>query len=259
MFVLGRQAKTDLAPLRRHIHLAGMRRAFSAYDRFPKFSVMEAIAINGGTQLPIILIAAIAVGPQAGYLMLATRIMSMPMSLIGAAVAQVYLSRAPEELRNGSLDRFTVRILDKLIVTGVGPLIGIGVLAPLVTPFIFGPGWERTGELISWMIPWVVLQFLSSPISMAMHVLGRQREMLVVVLLGLAIRVGAILIAARLGMDIIKAYICGASIFYLMLNAVVWHYAGCGRSRSSFSFMSFCVPVAWLLAAVCLRFLIESH
>ena len=79
----------------------GMRAAFSSYHRFPKYSVLEALSNNAGIQLPIIMIAALANGPEAGFLMLAISVIQAPMGLLGTAVGQVFLSRAPRNFASG--------------------------------------------------------------------------------------------------------------------------------------------------------------
>ena len=99
-----------------------MRAAWSNYYRFPKYSALEALSNNAGIQLPIILIAALAAGPEAGFLMLAISVIQAPMGLLGTAVGQVFLSRAPQEFRLGHLGKFTAAILGGLLKTGIGPL-----------------------------------------------------------------------------------------------------------------------------------------
>lgn len=195
LFGLGRDALREDRTALRQINWAGMRRMLQQYDRFPKYSTFEALANSAGIQLPVIIIAALTVGPEAGYLMLATRAMAAPMGLIGGAVSQVYLSRAPDELRAGRLPGFTSQIIGGLAKTGVGPLIFVGIISPSVFPLIFGDKWLRAGELVAWMTPWFVMQFLTSPISMTLHVTGNQRAALHLQLFGLLLRVSAVSIA----------------------------------------------------------------
>lgn len=174
-----------------------MRTMFRQYSRFPKYSTWEALTNTAGIQVPVILIAALALGPEAGYLMLATRLMAAPMALLGGSIAQVYLAHAPEELRAGRLGEFSARIMSGLIKTGIGPLVFVGIVAIPLSGLIFGQEWARTGELVAWMTPWFALQFLSSPVSMVMHVTGRQKELLFLTVIGLFLRVGAMWLAYR--------------------------------------------------------------
>lgn len=176
----------------RGVSIDSMRNALGRYSRFPKYSTWEGLANTAGIQVPVILIAAWAVGPEAGYLLLATRLMAAPMALIGGSVAQVYLAHAPKEMRADRLGAFTTKILSGLVKTGVGPLMFAGFVAAPVAGIVFGTEWRRAGELVAWMTPWFILQFLSSPVSMVMHVDGKQRQMLVLTIAGFLLRIVAL-------------------------------------------------------------------
>ena len=222
IFGLVRDAlKNDKTALQ-NITWKSMRRLFAEYDRFPKYSTFESLANSASIQLPVIIIAALAAGPEVGFLMLASRVMLAPMALIGGAVSQVYISRAPDELRAGTLGLFTSNMLEGLVKTGVGPLIFVGILAPIVSPLIFGIQWQRTGEMIAWMTPWFVMQFLTSPVSMTLHITQNQRTALVLQIFGLVIRVGAVVVAAYWAQHwVVEFYAVSGFIFYFIYFCVV--------------------------------------
>lgn len=204
-----------------------VRKAISEYQKFPKYSALEALINTAGNQAPILIIAVLTVGPEAGYLLIAMRIMQAPTALLGAAAAQVYLSEAPEALRTAALPRLTSRVLKGLASVGAGPLVAIGVLSPFLAGPILGPGWERAGWIILLMTPWTVLQFLSSPISMVMHVRGRQFAMLILTTTGLALRIGAIFIAyAFAPTRITEAFALASAIYYSICLAIFASTAG---------------------------------
>lgn len=201
---------------------ARLKRLAHEYRRFPQYSTAEALANSASSQLPIILIAALATPAEAGYLMMAIYVMQAPMALIGSAITQVYLSRAPEEYRKGVLGGFTADILGGLLKAGVGPLLAAGMLSPLLFGFVFGAGWERAGWLVTLMTPWFVCQFLTAPVSMALHVTRHQRLALALQLLGLLLRVGAVLGAAQAAtVGISAAYAVSGFVFYVLYLATV--------------------------------------
>jgi O-antigen/teichoic acid export membrane protein len=227
VFGLGRAALRNDRGLLRFVDGRSMRRMFREYDRFPKYSTFDGLANTIGIQLPVIIIAALAIGPEAGYLMLATRTMAAPMTLVGGSVAQVYLSRAPEELRSGRLATFSIKVLTGLAKTGVGPLLFAGIVAPAVFPFVFGKDWQRAGEIVAWMTPWFILQFISSPISMVMHVCSRQKAMLCLTVSGLIIRLGALWIAGEYARRYFaEAYAISGGIFYFLCLLAFSRVAG---------------------------------
>jgi len=192
------------------------------YQRYPRYSILEALANNGNIQIPILIIASLAAGPEAGFLMLATRIMAAPVGLVGGAISQVYLSRAPEEKRQGQLGIFTGNIIGGLLRTGVGPIFFIGTIAPVIFPPVFGAEWARAGDIITWMSPWFVMQFLASPISMVLHINNRQKTAVVLQVVGLIMRVGAVLFAAYAAPSyIVESYAVSSFAFYSIYFSVV--------------------------------------
>jgi O-antigen/teichoic acid export membrane protein len=183
-----------------------MKRMLFDYRRFPQFSTFEILTNSASIQFPILLIASLAAGPEAGFLILAMRVMQAPMGLVGGAIGQVYLSKAPEEHRDGNLALFTNSVICGLLKTGVGPIIFVGIIAPLAFSIVFGPQWERAGILVAWMTPWFVFQFLASPISMSMHVRNMQKVMLLITFSGFLLRVGALLYASKFAIDFLSEY-----------------------------------------------------
>ena len=253
---LGRRVLTvDRAALS-DVSQPNMRRLFREYDRFPKYSTFEALANTGGIQLPVILIAALAIGPEAGFLMLGMRVIQVPMNLIGNAISQVYLAHAPEEYRAGTLGNFTAGILGGLMKTGVGPLLFAALVAPQAFALIFGEKWQRAGVLVAWMTPWFVAQLMSSPVSMVMHVRNRQRGMMILTIAGLCLRVGAIgAAAAFLPGRLSEMYAVSGAVFYLACFFIFSNLAGLRLQdyrlllKSGFNFVAL-----WVLLGLVARY-----
>jgi O-antigen/teichoic acid export membrane protein len=232
--------------------------AFRRNHSYPLFSTPEALINAAKYQVPVLLIAAHA-GAEAGFLLLAMQVLTGPMALLGHAISQAYVARAPTEYREGRLAPFTLRIMRQLILVGGGPLLLAGAVAPFAFPWLFGVQWARTGEMIAWIMPSTVLQFISSPVSMAILVVGRQRAMLVLTLVGLVMQVGGVLCALQL--DVISPVIglaTGSFVYYIVYTVFVMKAAGLDK-RQGFSLLvtvfdwKVLLPVA-LSAAVAVLF-----
>lgn len=227
-----RSLRADRSILRT-VSLQGMVKAFTKYRKFPQYSTFDALTNNAAIQLPVIMIAAVVVGPEAGFIFLAMRTMGTPITLIGGATGQVYLSRAPEELRNGRLPSFTIGVLRGLAIIGVVPLIIIALIAPTAFAFVFGEEWRRAGELAAWMTPWFVLKLLSSPVSMIMHVKMMQRSMLMLTIFGLILRLSMPIGAHYLlGGFAAEAYAISGAIFYAVALLVFCSAADVFRAEA---------------------------
>lgn len=209
-----------------------MKTALRKYYRYPVYSTLEALFNIAGIQVPMLLIAAHG-GSEAGFLLLAMQIMTAPITVLGGSISQVYMSRAPEEFREGRLAPFTLSIMRRLVMVGVGPLILVGVLAPIVFPWVFGTDWARSGEIVTWLVPWMALQFIASPVSMVMYVVGRQRAMLALTTLGLILRVGGTVIALNSdSISLVLGLVLGSIAYYLAVMIFVIFAAQISRQQA---------------------------
>lgn len=238
--------------LRSAISWRRMREQARVHDKFPKFSSVEALCNVAAIQVPVLIIAAVALGPEPGYVLLAISVLQAPMALFGIAIGQVYFSHAPDEYRRGRLADFTVETMQLLVRSGVGPLIAGGMVAPFLFGMVFGPGWERAGVILAWMTPWFVMQFLASPISMALFVTGHQRRALALQIFNLASRVGAVALAWLVDVRYVtEAYAISGFLAYLVYYLVVMHTIGAPASglllslRRSVRILGF-----WILAGI---------
>lgn len=210
----------------RNVSWRGMASAVVKNRSYPIFSASEALINVAGLQVPIFLISSYA-GEMGGHVFLAMQITAIPMSLIGSSIGQVYISRASAEKEAGSLNVFTAKIVTRLIAVGCGPLIFGGLVAPLLVPIVFGKAWHTTGGFMPYLVPWMVLQFLASPISMVMYVVLRQRKLFMLTTFGAVIRIGAVLAALRLdNVPLLGSFAAAGTAFYAACLLVFIRSAG---------------------------------
>ncbi len=182
---------------------------------FPKYSTWEALFNSGAIQVPILIIAAVGIGPEAGYLAISMYMLQVPMVLVGNSVGQIYYSEAPKAYREGSLSEFNLLMLKRLSTLGVGPLIFAGIISPSVFIWIFGAEWARAGEMVRFMTPWFILQFMTSPLSLAFTTIGRQKLGSKLQASGLVIRAGLVTLAAFLFPEyLVEVFALSGAIFY---------------------------------------------
>lgn len=196
--------------------LRGLQSAVCKYKGYPIYWTPESFFNTAGIQVPILLVAAYS-GAEAGFLMLAMQIMAVPMGMFGGAISQVYVSRAQTELQEGQLAPFTRTIMLRLFKVGFLPFLVLGILAPWLIPYVFGANWVRTGEIIMWFVPWMMLQFVVTPVSMVLHVTGNQAKSMTLQAIGLALRAGLVMLAANVRPQyIVETYAVSGAVFYLI-------------------------------------------
>ena len=101
----------------------------------------------------------------------------------------------------------------------------IGMLSPLTFPILFGENWIRAGELMPWLVPWMLFQFIASPVSMVMYVLGRQRAMLALTTIGMMLRIGLTFSILDTGFAVVEAFALISAAFYIICCCVFVHAA----------------------------------
>jgi len=200
-----------------NISLKDIKLDFEKYDKFPKYSTLEALAHSSSMQLPLVIIGIFFLGPETGYIFLAMKVMTIPMSLIGNAIAQVYLANAPEHYNNKKLFEYSIKIVKKILKISWLPVFLMGIGSYYLFAIIFGKQWAAAGEIAIFLVPWILMQLLSSPIAMALHVIGKQKIAMLLHFFGFVIRVlGLITIGFTISNYMIEYFLLSGFVFYLI-------------------------------------------
>lgn len=216
---LGNNTYKDLKQIKEKENL---KETFYKYKDFPKYSTFEALANISALQLPLIIIASFFIGPEVGYLMLAMKVLGIPMGLIGGAMSQAYLAHAPDFYKKGELYSYTVSILKKIFKLVIIPFLFLALLSPYIFTFIFGTKWAGLGGYILAMIPWYFMQILSSPISMAVHIVGKQKTALVLQITGFILRVAILWCVVIIEREFaVNYYIISGFLFYFFYIVII--------------------------------------
>jgi O-antigen/teichoic acid export membrane protein len=222
-------ARSSLAmPAFRQVRWEGIWRAAVRYRRFPLFSTWEGLSNSLSHQLPLLVFAVkFGAGPT-GLYSIAHRVLSLPLSLVGTSIGQVFFADAAEAHRKGSLGALVDGLYATLAHVGLPPAVVLVLLGPELFAYGFGENWRPAGELARWMAPWLYLQFISSPLSTVVFVTERQKQGLYFQLVLLSTRVGAIVLgawAADFSLSV-RLYAGASAGCYLGLLFMVLHLTG---------------------------------
>ena len=169
------------------------------YQRFPKYTTWSALANSSSMLLPPVLFATLFSLEIAGIYMLAYRTLLAPLSLVGSSIGQVFHAKAADALRNGTLEHLLLKLFKGLLRISLIPLATIGYFAPDLFAFVFGEDWRQAGIYAQWMVPWIIAQFVVSPLSIIISVTENQIGGLVSQVLFLVVRIGSIVLGANVG------------------------------------------------------------
>jgi O-antigen/teichoic acid export membrane protein len=225
--VIGLSRKTDYwLNFRDTLSFQRLSEVFQTFSRFPKYSVLETLANNLGSQAPILIIGVFAESSEVAYLSLAIMAISAPMGLLGNSLSQAFLSKAASEFRMGRLHEFSLDAVNLLFKLCGGPILCAGILAPTLFPIVFGESWARSGVIVSWMTGAFLMQIVTSPISILLHVTSNQKIALGLQLFGAFIRIVPVWLAAKYYMTFtVEAFALASAFFYLVYFIVICRVA----------------------------------
>lgn len=165
----------DLRRRRAAPRLGGWRALFRRYRRFPLLLAPSGLVNALGLQVPVLVAAAVIDARAAGLLGMTQRLMLVPMALLGAAVAQVFLGEFSAARRSGRADLEAPFLRASRRLAPVGLAIGgvTALVAPTAFGLVLGPAWGEAGEYARLLSLAMALQFLASPLSQALIVLER--------------------------------------------------------------------------------------
>ena len=240
---------------RKHLKLFGKMEARNVfwyakrYKRFPIFSSWAGAFNSAGAQLPPLLFAALFNPAAAGLYMLAHRVLSLPMTLVGRAVGQVFFSSGAEANRNGRLGQMVYTLHSRLSQIAMPPALFLFITGPDLFALVFGEKWRMAGEAARWLSPMLYIQFIVAPLSQVNAILEKQVHGLFLQGLLFFTRTIAIFSAWSLTGKFIPTVIfygLGSCFAYLMFLFFIVHLSGLNLFAALKPSMKMC-PVAVLL------------
>lgn len=220
-------------PAFRQVTWKGVWQAAVRYKRFPIFSTWEGLSNNAGVQLPPLLFAALFSPAAAGIYTLANRVLSLPISLVGNAIGQVFFANAAHEHREGKLGPLIAQLHGKLAHIGLPPALLLMLLGPDLFALIFGEKWRQAGEFARWMTPWLYFVFVSSPLSTLFAVTEKLKQGLTFQIMLLLSRVGAIALGASLGDLMLTVKLFASASALCWLGFLFWVARIAGNTAST--------------------------
>jgi O-antigen/teichoic acid export membrane protein len=159
----------------RTVRLRDMARAAARFGSFAALATGTALLTNAGRFAPALLVAALFGAEVAGWFALAQRILDAP-TLVGTAVARVYLSEAPRRARANDASMYALfqATTWRLLAFGVLTLGLVVVAGPQLFALVFGPGWEEAGRFAQFLALMALARLVVDPVAQTLTVLGRQ-------------------------------------------------------------------------------------
>ena len=191
---------------------------------------------NLGFILPPVIIAFCFGADKAGLFALSQRLLGAPLAFLGHSLGQVYLGEGAHLLHKSEFEfrKFFKEMMRLLVLLAFFILIPIGVVCSKLAATLFGPDWLEIGPLVLTLLPMFILQFLASPLSNTLILLGKEKLLLIFDVARLFSLISWALIAHRSEVDF-AIFIWGLVflnvIYYISISiAPYFTFRGCGKS-----------------------------
>ena len=199
------------------------------YRNFPLYSTWGTLMNVAASQnVPVIL--SMSFGTMiTGYYFMAVRLVSAPMALIGNALGQVLLQRAAKELtEKGNVSQLVAKTVSRSLLLWVPVFLLVAWVAPGVISVYLGPEWKDSGRYVQALTPLFFLQILTSPISVVLIALQKQRVIALIQGLLLLGSICSLSLAALWSASPLRSLffysLCQAGV-YLVYLVVIMHYS----------------------------------
>jgi lipopolysaccharide exporter len=173
--VLGGQIwRADKEVFLKSIRLHLMREGIKRHKKFPIYDTGSALLNTASWQLPAFLLASFFSTTVVGYYALGFRILKLPMSLIGAAIGQVFFQRAAEAKAKGKLTPLVENTFQRLVTLSLFPMVMLAIIGRDLYVVVFGSDWAEAGVYTQILSIWIFFWFISSPLTTLFRVLEKQ-------------------------------------------------------------------------------------
>ncbi|NLR90512.1 lipopolysaccharide biosynthesis protein [Flammeovirga agarivorans] len=150
------------------------------YKSFPLMRVPSELMNRLTSQSPILMFSIYSTPEFIGVYNLCTRMLGIPIQLIGNNIAKVFKEKAISDYNNlGNFNLIFLKTFKSLFLISVLPLIIVMFKGPIIFSFFFGETWKDAGNLAQILIPLYLLKLIVSPLSYSYFIKNKLKEDLV--------------------------------------------------------------------------------
>ncbi|MDM8527699.1 oligosaccharide flippase family protein [Anaerolineales bacterium HSG24] len=238
--------------LRQHITWRDMLIGVKRYRKFPLYHTWAGLFNTISWQLPNFFLVAFFSTTTVGYYALGSRMVRLPMSLIGGSIAKVFFQRASVAKNEGTLAIVVENVFQQLVKIGMFPSIILTFIGQDIFIFIFGESWAEAGVFVQILAPWTFFLFIASPMGTLFSVLERQEFSLYINIALFTSRLFVLALGGYLGNARFMLVLFGISgvLVYGSLNLIIITMVGIPLRKILYSLLfnfTLCIPAGIIL------------
>ena len=222
------------------------------YKKFPLYYLPDGVLNKLGVHLPIFVLTSSYGSAEAGLFAMADRLLQVPISLLGGAIGQVYYSRGSDLGEGKSANALTGNVTLFLLVISLPLAFGIYKYIPFLLQQFLESKWNDIGIYAQALLPWILMVFITSPVSSYFIVQDEQEVLLKFQMFLLTFRVISFSLILAYDLEfVLHIYGLTCGLVWLVLLCYILH-------RSKAYKLNFIFKVVSILVFSCLLFYISS-
>lgn len=222
LILCGQIWRNDRSILKEYINARGIAAGLIRYKKFPMYTTW-AYLLNGiSNQLPTFVFAAFFSTTIVGYYALGTMVLQFPVYLIVGAISQVLFQRASVAKYEGRLKNVAEDIFRLLIIFGAFPFLVLSLIGEEIFAVVFGEQWATAGIYAQILAVMMLAVFITSPLSILIDVLERQRACLIFNIILFFARSSAIIAGCTLGKPLVALILFSSAGTIIYASQCIW-------------------------------------
>lgn len=158
-----------------HISKKNIKSVAREHYKFPLFSAPALFVNSLSYSIITIMIEALYDTETLGYYSVSTKILGIPLSIIGGSISKVFLESASKEFHfKGNFKTSFSKTFLFLLALGIPLFIGMFFIIPSIAGFILGQRYAESGEYIKVLAIFFSVRFIVSPLSVGFLIMGKQ-------------------------------------------------------------------------------------
>lgn len=149
-----------------------------------------------------------------------------PISIITSSISQVFYEQSAKlTSENKDIRPLMLKIQKNLFLVGIIPFVTIFSFTPDLFAFIFSEDYRQAGEIARYLLPWIFVSYLVSPISPVTLIFKKQREAFLITIFEFIIRI-ILIVCGGLFFNYKFSFIA-VSVFcsLILIFANIWYYS----------------------------------
>ncbi len=231
--IVGRSIVTMQDLKRLYLYRQSFRKVVSEYHQFPLYSVPTGLMRSFNENMPILLLAALFEPVSVGLFAMASRLIKLPIQVVGEPIRLAYLQKASELANTSvSLNKSLGKLTLALVFMSLLMIVPLALYGEELFEMVLGHSWAKAGIYGSIVSPWFASIFIQLPSACVYIVYKKQNQLLVfqsLATVSMLICGGVVFYS---GMTIMQALALISCVGTLLNLTIIWNAFLIGKKES---------------------------